>query len=235
MTRVSTHPRDLLRRPPGLKVCGICRRPFGPDLKATDDHIIPKGFLSKPVPNNLPTWRVCEACQDVLDPAEERLRNLFARGPSHDPKANQEVFERAQRSGRPVALETWDWVMNNSDLYEFAPIARADQADLDVVFSKMASGLFYWRHGRLHPGAEMVVRGALSRDDFDHWSNMVQFDLKLRAQRLGQIAWATTSDAGLRSGFWLFVVHDALGVGVWAGEMARRPDIPKSCAFPVRL
>jgi hypothetical protein len=234
MSLAPPRPPDLLRRPPGLKVCGICRRPFGPDVTATDDHVLPKGF-SNPMPNNLPTWRVCEACQDVLDPAEERLRNLFVRGPSHYPQANQDVLQRAQRSGRAVVPETWDWVMNNANLYEFAPIARAEQADLDAVFSKMASGLFYWKHGHLQPGAKMVVRGALSRDDFSYWSNIVQFEMRLNVQRLGQVTWAAVSDPDLRADFWLFVLHDALGVGVWAGDMARRPDIPRSCAFPVKL
>jgi hypothetical protein len=44
-----------------------------------------EGLFSTPVRNNLPTWRVCEPCQDRLDPAEERLLNLFVRGPSLDP------------------------------------------------------------------------------------------------------------------------------------------------------
>jgi hypothetical protein len=235
MSQGAPRPPDLVRRPPALTVCGICRRPFGPELKATDDHILPKGFFSKPVPDNLPTWRVCESCQDALDPAEERLRNLFARDPTHDPEANQEVLDRAQRSGRAVVPERWDWVMNNMDLYEFAPIARADERDLNLVFSKMVGGLFYWKHHRLNPKAKAVVRGALSRDDFDYWTRIVQFDMKLSVQRLGQVAWVSQSDPELRSGFWLFVLHDALGVGVWAGEMARRRDIPKSCAFPVRV
>jgi len=229
------HPPDLARRPPTLRECGLCRQPFGPGLKATKDHVIPYGFLSKPVPHNLPTWRVCGSCQDALDPAEERLRNLFARGPSHDPQASQDVFERSKRSDRAVVPEKWDWVVNNSDLYEFAPVARADAADLDVVFTKMAGGLFYWKHHRLMPGSRLLVRGALSRDDFTYWSNIVQYELKLTPQRLGQVAWATISDSELRSALWLFVLHDAVGVGVWAGEMASRRDIPKSCPFPVRM
>lgn len=215
-------------------MCGTCRRPFGPDLKPTKDHIIPSGFLSKPVPRNLPTWRVCEPCQDLLDPAEERLRNLFARGPSHDPHSVGDVFERARRSDRAIKPEKWDWVMNNSDLYEFAPVARPHKQDLDIVFKKMAGGLFYWKHHRLIPDVPLVVRGALSRDAFSRWSNMVQYELKLTPQRIGQVAWATVSDPELRSGFWLFVMHDAVGVGVWAGEMAKRRDLPKSCAFAVR-
>ena len=142
MTLAPPHPSDLLRRPPRLQVCGICRQPFGPDRTGTVDHVLPYGFFSKPVPRNLPTWRVCEPCQDLLDPAEERLRNLFVRGPSHMPEAIQDVFERAERSGRTVVPEKRDWVMSNEDIYEFAPIARADQNDLDKVFSKMAGGLF---------------------------------------------------------------------------------------------
>jgi len=219
-----------------LKVCGICRRSFGPDLKGTDDHVLPKCFFSEPVPENLPTWRVCETCQDVLDPAEERLRNLFVRGPSHAPETHRDAFERAHRSGRPVVLEKWDWVMNNQDVYEFAPIARPDQADLDVVFSKMAGGLFYWKHHRLSPKATpLVVRGTLSTDDFTYWTKVVQAELKLTPQHLGRLAWVAVSDPELQSGFWMFMLSDAVGVGVWAGEMAKRKDLPKSCAFPVRL
>jgi hypothetical protein len=234
-TSANSRPPDLLRRPLALKACGICRRSFGPDLKATDDHVLPKGFFSKPVPDNLPTWRVCERCQDALDPAEERLRNLFVRGPTHDEPATREVYDRAQRSGRSVVPEKWDWVLNNMDLYEYAPIARAAQDDLDLVFSKVVGGLFYWKHGSLRPDVPLVVRGALSRDDFTYWTRVVQFDLKLAVQRLGQVVWVSQSDPDLRAGFWLFVLHDALGVGVWAGEMARRNDLPRSCAFPVRL
>ena len=81
----------------------------------------------------------------------------------------------------------------------------------------------------------MVVRGALSRDAMTYWTNMVQFEMKLPVQHLGQVSWVSQSGADLRSGFWLFVMHHALGVGVWAGEMASRTDLPKSCAFPVRL
>jgi len=131
-------------------------------LKATKDHVLPSGFFSNPVPKNLPTWRVCEPCQDRLDPAEERLRNLFVRGPSHAPEEHRDAFERAQRSARAVVPEKWDWVMNNQDIYEFAPVARPEQSDLDIVFSKMAGGLFYWKHGKLHPPPKIVVRGSLS-------------------------------------------------------------------------
>lgn len=35
--------------------------------------------------------------------------------------------------------------------------------------------------------------------------------------------------------FWLFMLHEAVGVGVWAGGMARRRDSPKSCSFAVRV
>ncbi len=75
----------------------------------------------------------------------------------------------------------------------------------------------------------MVVRGALSRDDFTYWSNIVQFEMKLNVQRLGQVAWATRSDPELRSDFWVFALHGALG------EMTLRRDIPRSCAFPTRV
>jgi len=75
---VRVRPSDLKKRPPALKRCGCCDTPFSKAVKPTDDHVISRAFISEPVPPNLPTWRVCLRCQQLLSPAEDRLRNVMA-------------------------------------------------------------------------------------------------------------------------------------------------------------
>lgn len=231
-TRVEP-PFDLRHRPTRLAQCGLCRRVFGKALARTKDHVIPKGFFGDLPPPNLPTWSLCRSCQLQLEPREDRLRNLFASAHSHHPGEIRSVTDRAARASRqPVAIAR-KLVESPAGLMVPASIAIPDQEDIDRVFQKIASGLYWWRHDRLPDDRRFAVR-KMSAPDFGTWSKAIVPDCGV--QRLGaEFWWSTACDPDdLSWCVWLFSIFGAVGVGVWYGAAAEFPNVPNPSGIALR-
>ena len=224
-------PIDLARRPRAPSTCGLCRRAFGSERPRTKDHVVPDGFFGQPKPPNLPTWPVCGPCQVDLAPREDRLRSLFARAHSHHPEEVAHVRDTASRSTQQPAGIGRRLVTTPSGLHVPVDIAAPRPADLDRVFTKIATGLFWWRTGALPASARFAVR-LMSSDDFAHWSRT----LSQPVQRLGAEFWWMTAldESDLAWGVWLFVIFGAVPVGVWHGEMATMPGLPALTGVALR-
>jgi hypothetical protein len=237
---VSTFPRpfDLtVKGRPSFRVpgCCFCEQPFDtPARVKTRDHVVPKGFFNDPPPDGLPTWPACLQCQRDLRDPEERLRNQFAAAHSHHPHALVNVYDRAGRSGRPPVVYGRKPVESPAGLLVPASITIPRQDDLDIVFRKIAKGLYWWRHHKLPTDQRYVVR-LMNAADFATWQDFVLPDCG--AQHLGEEFWWSTGLFDLsdpKGCVWLFVIHGAVPVGVWHGDAVDFPNIPAPAGIAIR-
>lgn len=226
-------PFDLRRRPTRVALCGLCRRRFDAELSRTADHVVPRGFFGAAPPPNLPTWSMCRECQSQLEPREDRLRNLFARAHSHHPDEVVTVTAKAVRSARQPVPVARKLVESPAGLMVPASIAVPEQEDLDQVFTKIASGLYWWRHDRLPEDRRFAVR-KMSAPDFRTWSEALLPSCGV--QRLGaEFWWSTACDQDdLRWCVWLFCIFGAVGVGVWYGDATQFPNVPDPSGIALR-
>ena len=106
-----------------------------------------------------------------------------------------------------------------------------DQADLDVVFTKIARGLYWWRHHRL-PVARRAVVSVIPSDAFGQWSALIAQPV----QKLGSEFWwmSAHEDGNPTWAAWLFIVFGAVPVGVWMGQAAELPNLPRSSGVTLR-
>jgi hypothetical protein len=228
-------PRDLKRRPSfNVPTCCFCEQLFD-DVAVikTDDHVVPRGFFNDTPPPNLPTWPVCRRCQTDLHDPEDRLRNQFAAAHSHHPQLLVEVYDRASRSTQPPIVHGRKLVATPSGLMVPASITIPRQDDLDIVFRKIAKGLYWWREHKLPKDQRYVVR-QMNAADFKTWAD---FLLPLCGpQHLGEeFWWSTAYDATDPTWcIWLFIIHGAVPVGVWHGNVVDVPNIPAPAGIAMR-
>ena len=227
--------RDLQHRPPPLTRCGMCERAFDEQIRRTTDHVFPRGFFGEPPPPNLPTWRVCSACQHALSSPEERLRSLFAAGHSHHPNDVRTVLEKAARSAQRPEVIARKLVAAPSGVLVPASIAVPRADDLHWVFTKVCRGLYWWRHHMLPTDSRLVVR-LMPSDAFTQWSMLLIGHGKQPVQRLGSEVWWVSATGPPNEGWciWLFVIFGAVPVGVWYGRAAELPNIPSAAGVALR-
>lgn len=211
-------PRDLKRRPRPISFCGLCRRTFDKKTRPkTKDHVIPDGWFNDKAPANLPTWPACLDCQRDLEPREDALRSLFAAGHSHHPEELTSVYAKAARSTRqPVPIGRRP-VLHPNGLWVMADVAAPNQEDLDVVFRKIATGLYWYREHQLPPEDRWVVR-LMSSPDHAKWTNILRPSYEV--QHLGPECWWMSAHNRDEKNWdvWLFVIFGAVPVGVFRGD-----------------
>lgn len=134
---------------------------------------------------------------------------------------------RSRRQPRAVARRV---VESPERVLVPADIAIAAQLDLDRVFTKVARGLYWWRHHALPLDDRFIVR-LMNARDFRAWSSR----LSQPVQKLGaEFWWMTGCDArDVSWSIWLFLILGAIGVGVWYGE-ATTLDIPRPSGLVLR-
>jgi hypothetical protein len=230
MTRdmLHTRPGELRRRPRRLSVCGMCCRRFdGVSVVATRDHIVPRGWFCDPPPPNLPTWRVCRDCQQDLSPREELLRNIFASARAGNMQALRSVCARTERSRQLPTVHKLKLVLSPGNVrLERDRVAIPSQDDLDLVFRKVASGLYLWREGELPADPRFVVR-VLSEFGAADFFRGVPGTARQNAQRLGHEFQWTLRQAHTepRQHAWLFVIYGVVSVAVWHGNSVTDSNI----------
>jgi len=234
---VRIRPLDLQRRPPALKHCGCCEKPFSDRLRPTRDHIIPQGFISRPPPPNLPTWRVCHPCQQLLSPAEDRLRNVMASAFSRHPEqARADVAARASRATRPVIPDRVEFRTTDAGLAVAAGIVASNGPDVELVFGKIARGLFYWRHAVTQPADTPIAVSVPSAAVFSNLTDYLLKECGMPVQRLGWDIWWVTQSEPPRDGVWLFIVFGAVPVYVATGAGADKGAVvPRPHPIAVKL
>jgi hypothetical protein len=106
---------------------------------------------------------------------------------------------------------------------------------MDRVFKKIATGLLYYRYGRLPPDARVIAR-VINPDPFQKLSERL-IRGGLPVQRLGAEAWWVNACDPQGDGLMLFMLHGSTGVGVWMGIATRPPqgrEIPPARGVAIR-
>jgi len=130
------------------------------------------------------------------------------------------VVARASRTTRPVVPDRVEFRTTDAGESVAAGVIQSNQRDVEVVFGKMARGLFYWRHGVVQPVDTPIVVSVPSPKMFNHLSEVLLKEVPV--QRFGWDIWWVTSSEPPRDGLWLFLVFGAVPVYVATGMAAEK-------------
>lgn len=155
--------------------CAYC-----PNPATTKDHVPPKGFFAKPLPDNLITVPCCEDCNSDASLDDEYVRLILAmRYDVYEHPDVEQVLGRAIRSlARPEAAGFRNAFVKTVREVELRTAAGlilgktgkfdADLSRLNRVFSRVLKGLYFKQKGKRVPAScEVSVIVLDSVDDRD--------------------------------------------------------------------
>jgi len=218
-----------------MNFCSICRNRFNKkERRRTNDHVVPRCFYNQPFPNNvnLLTRHACQACQNVLKPREERLRNLFARAiPTSRVHLYSDIVKKASTSSLILPPMKQELIVKIAEPRIVVPrtIMKTgffEQSDLSAVFYKIVRGLFHHTYGReMAPTFHRV--GMLPNNKVKFFTDfLISHGYKVRRQEsFYEFDWLHGCGKIPEDGIWLFKVFDAVVVYAGTGEFSKINDI----------